>query len=282
MTSFSISTGVLKMRGMKIALDKFYEGACKEGHNAAMVTADPEKSWQLCDRADWMLWLLRRQCSVLKLQGAVRDVVRVFDELMSEVDYGDYGPKSKEEHEIRMKFLEYGANVLRQHLPNPFTPEGYAWMMKGEPSRTALASQTPTPPVGPLRGEDAWLDELIECAGQRNPLRTVLRAFAANLRQQPVGPTSETGSIPAGAAGDLRYCGKCNQRRYFRDGKCEVCALEPDTREMLAQWMIQHGFATGRGDTFQDLLDALTWQVAEGRNPDERKKDTSRFASGNT
>jgi hypothetical protein len=25
---------------------------------------------------------------------------------------------------------------------------------------------------------------------------------------------------------ELRYCGKCNQRRYFTDGKCEMCAAE--------------------------------------------------------
>jgi hypothetical protein len=43
-------------------------------------------------------------------------------------------------------------------------------------------------------------------------------------------------------------------------------------RERLAKWMIQHGFATGHGDTFEDLLDAMTWQVAEKRNPDERKR----------
>lgn len=23
----------------------------------------------------------------------------------------------------------------------------------------------------------------------------------------------------------LRYCGRCNQRRYFKDGKCEMCAM---------------------------------------------------------
>ena len=51
--------------------------------------------------------------------------------------------------------------------------------------------------------------------------------------------------------------------------------------ESLALWMTQHGFATGHGDTFEDLLSQLTWQVAEKRNPDERKKDTSKFSSGN-
>jgi hypothetical protein len=37
--------------------------------------------------------------------------------------------------------------------------------------------------MGRVKGEDAWLDELIECTGQRNYLRTVLRAFAANHRR---------------------------------------------------------------------------------------------------
>jgi hypothetical protein len=128
------------MRGFRIALENFYKGACKDGYDAAMITADPEKSWQICERADWMLWLLRRQCSVLGLKGPVRDVVRVFEDMLSEVDYGDYGPKSPEEHEIRMKFLEYGANALRKHLPNPFSPEGYEWLMKGEREPAERAS----------------------------------------------------------------------------------------------------------------------------------------------
>lgn len=25
---------------------------------------------------------------------------------------------------------------------------------------------------------------------------------------------------------ELRYCAKCNQRRYFVDGECEVCSLQ--------------------------------------------------------
>ncbi len=123
------------MRGLVIALQNFYKGACEEGYRAAMKTADPERSWQICERADWMLWMLRRQCSVLELKGPVRDVVRVFEDLLSEldpIDRGDYGSESAEEQEIRMKFLEYGANALRKHLPNPFSREGYEWLMKGE------------------------------------------------------------------------------------------------------------------------------------------------------
>ena len=35
------------------------------------------------------------------------------------------------------------------------------------------------------------------------------------------------------------------------------------SKEILAQWMIQHGYATGHGDTMKDLLAELDWQIAE-------------------
>jgi hypothetical protein len=35
--------------------------------------------------------------------------------------------------------------------------------------------------------------------------------------------------------------------------------------ERLAQWMITNSFATGHGDTFEDLLKELSWQVKELR-----------------
>ncbi len=34
--------------------------------------------------------------------------------------------------------------------------------------------------------------------------------------------------------------------------------------EKVAQWMMQHGYATGHGDTIEDLLTELDWQIAEG------------------
>jgi len=34
-------------------------------------------------------------------------------------------------------------------------------------------------------------------------------------------------------------------------------------RNKLAAWMIQFGFATGHGDTVEDLLKELEWQIAE-------------------
>jgi hypothetical protein len=36
-------------------------------------------------------------------------------------------------------------------------------------------------------------------------------------------------------------------------------------RERVAQWMIDNGFATGHGDSLEDLLRELQWQVTELR-----------------
>jgi hypothetical protein len=35
------------------------------------------------------------------------------------------------------------------------------------------------------------------------------------------------------------------------------------TTEAVAQWMIANGYATGHGDTVEDLLRELTWQIGE-------------------
>lgn len=52
------------------------------------------------------------------------------------------------------------------------------------------------------------------------------------------------------------------------DGVNEIERLERDLaqqqqREKLAAWMLAHGFATGHGDTLDDLLTELSWQVKE-------------------
>jgi hypothetical protein len=39
--------------------------------------------------------------------------------------------------------------------------------------------------------------------------------------------------------------------------------MKPETREKVAQWMMERGYATGHGDTVEDLLKELEWQVAE-------------------
>ena len=39
-----------------------------------------------------------------------------------------------------------------------------------------------------------------------------------------------------------------------------------DEREKVAQWMMQRSYATGHGDTTEDLLVELEWQIAENWN----------------
>ena len=34
-------------------------------------------------------------------------------------------------------------------------------------------------------------------------------------------------------------------------------------KEKLAKWMMRHEYATGHGDTIEDLLEELKWQIAE-------------------
>lgn len=44
-------------------------------------------------------------------------------------------------------------------------------------------------------------------------------------------------------------------------------------KEKLANWMIMNGFATGHGDSFDDLLFELAWQVREIRNALGHRED---------
>jgi hypothetical protein len=39
--------------------------------------------------------------------------------------------------------------------------------------------------------------------------------------------------------------------------------VRADEREKVAQWMIERSFATGHGDSIEDLLKEIEWQVAE-------------------
>ena len=39
-----------------------------------------------------------------------------------------------------------------------------------------------------------------------------------------------------------------------------------EEREKVAQWMVERGYATGHGDTIQELIKEVEWQVAEFEN----------------
>ena len=50
----------------------------------------------------------------------------------------------------------------------------------------------------------------------------------------------------------------------FPDLIAHFAALVADAeREKLAAWMIERGYATGHGDSTEDLLKELEWQIAE-------------------
>ena len=51
-----------------------------------------------------------------------------------------------------------------------------------------------------------------------------------------------------------------NIEREWRDRMNAALKTE---REKVAQWMISRGYATGHGDTIEDLLQELEWQIAE-------------------
>jgi len=45
--------------------------------------------------------------------------------------------------------------------------------------------------------------------------------------------------------------------------KCFAALVAAAEREMVAQWMTRLGYATGHGDTIEDLLKELEWQIRE-------------------
>lgn len=50
---------------------------------------------------------------------------------------------------------------------------------------------------------------------------------------------------------------------YYKGASMNTESRDP-CRERVAAWMIEHGYATGHGDTLDDLLDELVAQDAEG------------------
>ena len=51
-----------------------------------------------------------------------------------------------------------------------------------------------------------------------------------------------------------------NGGKFFKRFAVLVAAYE---QEKVAKWMVERGYATGHGDTVEDLLKELEWQVAE-------------------
>lgn len=55
----------------------------------------------------------------------------------------------------------------------------------------------------------------------------------------------------------------------FEDDQLESFAaiVAAAEREKVAAWMMGRGYATGHGDSTEDLLQELEWQIAEKRGP---------------
>jgi hypothetical protein len=58
--------------------------------------------------------------------------------------------------------------------------------------------------------------------------------------------------------------GWCDHEPLTEDHLIRFAALvRADERNKLATWMIAKGYATGHGDTMDQLLEELRWQVEE-------------------
>ena len=113
-----------RMMGLRKAFDEFLKGACDEGRDAVLRTMDLEKSWNLSIRFDWMMWLLRRQASVKEVPDPARTMIRIMQRFAEEVY--DELPEDK-----RSELMAKYAEMLKQAIPNPFSPGGYRWLKAG-------------------------------------------------------------------------------------------------------------------------------------------------------
>ncbi len=68
----------------------------------------------------------------------------------------------------------------------------------------------------------------------------------------------------------IRMAARCqlvnagNREGLYMDALAEFAELVAEAeREKVAQWMMQRSYATGHGDTTEDLLAELAWQIQE-------------------
>ena len=63
-----------------------------------------------------------------------------------------------------------------------------------------------------------------------------------------------------------RESGIIHAERVFTNLECFFRMAQAAERQKVAQWMIRRSYATGHGDSVEDLLKEIEWQVAEAEN----------------
>ena len=89
--------------------------------------------------------------------------------------------------------------------------------------------------------------------GRTSEVRAIACA-ACNLLERDGARIAELEAENARIISGIYY----QEMRVERDEARKALA---EAREALARWLIAHSFATGHGDTLDDLLSELTWQV---------------------
>lgn len=105
--------------------------------------------------------------------------------------------------------------------------------------------------------------------GRTSEVRAIACA-ACNLLERDGARIAELEAENARIISGIYY----QEMRVERDEARKALA---EAREALARWLIAHGFATGHGDTLDDLLGELSWQVKErSAEAEALRKDAAR------
>jgi len=93
-------------------------------------------------------------------------------------------------------------------------------------------------------------------------------------REESAGkPTNGESKLPNGKTMNRDDIIRMARQAGFADGVVDIVGFEgfanfsnlvaAHEREKVAQWMVERGYATGHGDTIEDLLTEIDWQAAE-------------------